>query len=98
MHKVALWHKNADHLENYLYCLIQFLICIVLYIFLFAILYSFFVLEANVNHVIPCLSIMWKSSGSFFIMHITLVLFLYLIVTILGKLIYYYLLLFIYYY
>ena len=43
--------------------------------------------EAKVNHVIPCLSIMWKSSGSFFIQHLTLILSLSLIVTILGKLI-----------
>ena len=42
---------------------------------------------AKVNHVIPCLSIRWKSKGSFFIKHLTLILSLSLIVTTLGKLI-----------
>ena len=45
------------------------------------------VLEAKVNHVIPCLSIMWKSRGSFFIKHLILILSLSLIVAPLGKLI-----------
>ena len=45
------------------------------------------VLEAKVNHVIPSLNITWKMSGSFFIMHLILILSLSLIVTILGKLI-----------
>ena len=43
--------------------------------------------KAIVNHVIPCLSIMWKSRGSFFIKHLILMLSLSLIVTTLGKLI-----------
>ena len=43
--------------------------------------------EGKVNHVIPCFSIMWKSSGSFFIMHLILIVSLSLIVTILGELI-----------
>ena len=72
------------------------IIYIVSYSFLFALSYIissvlFYtvscVLEAKVNHVIPCLSIMWKSSGSFFLMHLILILSLSLIVTILGKLI-----------
>ena len=46
-----------------------------------------FVPKAKVNHVIPCLSIMWKSRGSFFIKHLILILSLSLIVTTLGKLI-----------
>ena len=41
---------------------------------------------AKVNHVIPCLSIMWKSRASFFIKHLILILALSLIVTTLGKL------------
>ena len=72
------------------------IIYIVLYSFLFALSYIVscvlfytvsFVLEAKVNHVIPCLSITWKSSGSFFIMHLILIFSLSLTVTILGKLI-----------
>ena len=43
--------------------------------------------EAKVNHVIPCLSIMWKSRSSFFIKYLILILSLSLIVTTLGKLI-----------
>ena len=46
-----------------------------------------YVPDAKVNLVIPCLSIMWKSSGSFFIRHLILILSLSLIKTILGKLI-----------
>ena len=42
---------------------------------------------AKVNHVIPCLRIMWKSRGSFFIKHLILILSLSLIVTTIGKLI-----------
>ena len=42
---------------------------------------------AKVNHVIPCLSIMRKSRGSFFIEHLNLIFFLSLIVTTFGKLI-----------
>ena len=42
---------------------------------------------AKVNHVILCLSIMWKSRGSFFIKHLILILSWSLIVTTLGKLI-----------
>ena len=42
---------------------------------------------AKVNHVIPCLSIMWKSRGSIFIKHLILILSWSLIVTTLGKLI-----------
>ena len=45
------------------------------------------VLKVKVNHVIPCLSITWKSSGSLFNMHLILIFSLSLIVTILGKLI-----------
>ena len=45
------------------------------------------VATAKVNHVIPCLSIMWKSRGSFFIKHLILILSWSLIVTTLGKLI-----------
>ena len=45
------------------------------------------VLEVKVNHVIPCLSIMWKSRGSFFIKCLILILSLSLIVTTVGKLI-----------
>ena len=44
--------------------------------------------KAKVNHVIPCLSHMWKSRGSFFIKHLILILSLSLIVTTLGKLIF----------
>ena len=44
--------------------------------------------EAKVNHVILCLSIMWKSRGSFFIKHLILIFTLSLIVTTLGKLIF----------
>ena len=43
--------------------------------------------EAKVYHVIPCFSIRWKSKGSFFIKHLTLILSWSLIVTTLGKLI-----------
>ena len=42
---------------------------------------------AKVYHIIPCLIIMWKSMGSFFIKHLILSLSLSLIVTTLGKLI-----------
>ena len=42
---------------------------------------------AKENYIIPCLSIMWKSRGSFFIKHLTLILSRSLIVTTLGKLI-----------
>ena len=42
---------------------------------------------AKVNHVIPCLSIRWKSRGSFFIKYLILILSWSLIVTTLGKLI-----------
>ena len=41
---------------------------------------------AKVNTVIPCLSIRWKSRGSFFIKHLILILSWSLIVTTLGKL------------
>ena len=40
---------------------------------------------AKVNHVIPCLSIKWKSRGSFFIEHLILILSLTLIVGTIGK-------------
>ena len=43
--------------------------------------------EAKVKNLIPCLSIMWKSRGSFFIKHLILILSLSLIVKTLGKLI-----------
>ena len=43
--------------------------------------------KAKVNHVIPCLSIMWKSRGSFFIKCLIFILSLSLTVTTLGKLI-----------
>ena len=95
------WYLQSDmdvgHLENFLYCLIQFLVCIVLYSFIMCfVLYSLLcalfytvscVLETTVNHAIPCLSITRKSSGPFFIMHLILILSLSLIVTILDKLI-----------
>ena len=42
---------------------------------------------AKVNHINPCLSIRWKSRGSFFIKHLILILSWSLIVTTLGKLI-----------
>ena len=42
---------------------------------------------AKVNHVIPCFRIRWKSKGSHFIKHLTLILSWSLIVTTLGKLI-----------
>ena len=45
------------------------------------------VLKAKVNHVIPCLSIMLKSRGSFFIKCLILISSFNLIVTTLGKLI-----------
>ena len=41
---------------------------------------------AKVNHIIPCFSIRWKSKGSLFIKHLTLILSWSLIVTTLGKL------------
>ena len=43
--------------------------------------------KTKVYHIIPCLSIMWKSRGSFFIKHLILILCLTLIVTTLSKLI-----------
>ena len=42
---------------------------------------------AKVYHVIPCLSIMWKSNGCLFVKCLTLILSWMLIVTTLGKLI-----------
>ena len=57
------WHQKNPHrkmhwgtrtqaiLEKYLYCLLQFLES----------------WKPNMNQVIPCFIIMWKSSGSFFI-------------------------------
>ena len=42
---------------------------------------------AKAYHVIPCLSIMWKSNSCLFIKHLTLILSWSLIVTTLGKLI-----------
>ena len=42
---------------------------------------------AKVNHVITCLSIMWKSRGLFFINHLILILSWSIIVATLGKLI-----------
>ena len=47
------------------------------------------VTAAKVNHVIPCLSIRWKSRGSFFINHLILILSWSLIVTTLGKFFFY---------
>ena len=47
----------------------------------------FCVFEAKVNQVIPCLSIIWKSSGSLLMKHLILILSLSLIVILLGKLI-----------
>ena len=41
---------------------------------------------AKVNHVIPCFCIRWKSRGSLFNKHLTLILSWSLIVTTLGKL------------
>ena len=43
--------------------------------------------EAKVNHVIPCLSIMWKNRGSFFVECLILILSFSLTVTTLGNLI-----------
>ena len=43
--------------------------------------------KAEVNHAIPCLSIMWKGSGSLLTKHLILILSLSLIVITLGKLI-----------
>ena len=43
--------------------------------------------ETKVNHVIPCLSIMLKNRGSFFIKHLILILYLSLTMTTLGRLI-----------
>ena len=72
------------------------IIYIAIYSFLFALPYivscvlfcsGSSVLEAKMNHVIPCLSIKWKSSGSFFIMHLILILSLSLIMNFLCKLI-----------
>ena len=46
-----------------------------------------FVPAAKVNHVIPCLSIRWKSKGSSCIKHLILILSWSLIIATLGKLI-----------
>ena len=60
---------------------------IVIYILCNVIHTVFCVLTAKVNHVIPCLSIMWRSRGSFFIKHLISILSCSLIVTTLSKLI-----------
>ena len=63
--------------QHYLYCHLQSLSC---YFHTVSC-----VPKAKVNHVTPCLSIMWKSRGSFSIKHLILILSLSLIVTTLGK-------------
>ena len=101
MSKVSSGNRDLKHPCTKLHCGIRMqaiwkIIYIVTYSFLFALSYIVscvlfytisFVLEAKVSHVIPCLSNTWKSSGSFFIIHLILILSLSLIVTILGKLI-----------
>ena len=78
MSKVSSGNRHLKYLCTKLHCgtrmqAIWKIIYIVLYSFLFALSYItscvlFYtvscVLEAKVNHVTPCLSITWKSSGS----------------------------------
>ena len=65
MQEVAFRFENTGHLENSY---------IVIHSFFNVIHTVSFVPKAKVNHVIPCLSIMWKSRGSFFIKHLIFIL------------------------
>ena len=74
----AIWKIIYIVLHSFFFVLSYLVSCILFYT-------VSCVLEAKVNHSIPCLTIMWKSSGSFFILHLILIFSLSLIVTILGK-------------
>ena len=53
------------------------------------VIHSLLCAHGQVNHIIPCLSTMWKSRGTFFINCLILILSCSLIVTIFGKLIWF---------